>query len=94
MYWKRLDDSGFKWRLIVAGVVRMNAAQASALPAGMDWTRVHAPRIPQLKARARFSKQPWIAPIPEHARGTAERRTIRGKLPEHVPRIVDPPDAR
>ncbi|WP_430649020.1 IS66 family insertion sequence element accessory protein TnpB [Bradyrhizobium niftali] len=50
MYWKRLDGSGFKWPPIVAGVMRMNAAQLSALLAGMDWTRMHAPRIPQPKA--------------------------------------------
>jgi transposase len=30
----------------VAGVMRMNAAQLSALLAGMDWTRMQAPRIP------------------------------------------------
>ncbi|WP_141343268.1 IS66 family insertion sequence element accessory protein TnpB [Bradyrhizobium sp. USDA 3458] len=52
MYWKRLDGSGFKWPPIVAGVMRMNAAQLSALLAGMDWTRMHAPRILQPKALA------------------------------------------
>ena len=51
-YWKRLDGSGFKWPPIVAGVMRMNAAQLSALLAGMDWTRMHAPRIPRPKALA------------------------------------------
>ncbi|WP_456828377.1 IS66 family insertion sequence element accessory protein TnpB [Bradyrhizobium sp. USDA 4518] len=50
--YKRLDGSGFKWPPIVAGVMRMNAAQLSALVAGMDWTRMHAPRIPQPKALA------------------------------------------
>ena len=52
MYWKRLDGSGFKWPPIVAGVMRMNTAQLLALLAGMDWTRMHAPRIPQPKALA------------------------------------------
>nr|WP_256469437.1 IS66 family insertion sequence element accessory protein TnpB [Bradyrhizobium sp. 141] len=52
MYWKRLDSSGFKWPPEVAGMMRMNAAQLSALLAGMDWTRMHAPRIPQPKALA------------------------------------------
>ncbi|MDA9481319.1 transposase [Bradyrhizobium sp. CCBAU 11445] len=52
MYWKRLDGGGFKWPPIVAGMMRMNAAQLSALLAGMDWTRMHAPRIPQPKALA------------------------------------------
>src|SRR6188472_3786959 len=31
LYWKRLDGSGFKWPPIVASVMRMNAAQLSAL---------------------------------------------------------------
>jgi len=52
LYWKRLGGSGFKWPPIVAGVMRMNAAQLAALLAGMDWTRMHAPRIPQPKALA------------------------------------------
>lgn len=46
MYWKRLDGGGFKCPPIVAGVMRVNAA----LLAGMDWTRMHAPRISQPKA--------------------------------------------
>lgn len=46
MYWKRLDGSSFKWPPIVGGVMRLNAAQLSALLAGMDWTRMHTPRIP------------------------------------------------
>lgn len=52
MYWKRLDKGGFKWPPIVDGVMRMNAAELSALLAGMDWTRMRAPRIPQPKAPA------------------------------------------
>lgn len=43
LYWKRLDGSGFKWPPIVAGVMRMNAAQLLALLAGMDWTRASDP---------------------------------------------------
>ena len=52
MYWKRLESGGFKWPPIVDGVMRMNGAQLSALLAGMDWTRMHAPQIPQPKALA------------------------------------------
>jgi transposase len=52
MYWKRLETGGFKWPPVVDGVMRMNAAQLAALLAGMDWTRMHAPRIPQPKALA------------------------------------------
>lgn len=47
MYWKRLESGNFKWPPIVDGVMRMNAAQLSALLAGMDWTRMHAQRIPR-----------------------------------------------
>ncbi|WP_407151108.1 hypothetical protein [Bradyrhizobium sp. ORS 86] len=46
MYWKRLDNSGFKWLPVVAGVMWMNLAQLSALLVGMDWTRMHEARIP------------------------------------------------
>ncbi|MCK1718199.1 IS66 family insertion sequence hypothetical protein [Bradyrhizobium forestalis] len=52
LYWKRLEGGAFKWPPVVDGVMRMNAAQLSALLAGMDWTRMHAPRIPQPKALA------------------------------------------
>jgi transposase len=52
LYWKRLEGSAFKWPPVVDGVMRMNAAQLSALLAGMDWTRMHAPRILQPKALA------------------------------------------
>jgi hypothetical protein len=30
---------------VTGGVMRMNAAQLAALLSGMDWTRMHAPRI-------------------------------------------------
>jgi len=49
---KRLEGGGFKWPSVVDGVMRMNAAQLSALMAGKDWIRIHAPRIPQPKALA------------------------------------------
>ena len=52
IYWKRLEGGAFKWPPIVAGVMRMNAAQFAALLAGMDWTRMHAPRTPRPKALA------------------------------------------
>ena len=52
MYWKRLENGKFKWPPVVDGVMRMNAAQLAALVAGMDWTRMHAPRTPRAKALA------------------------------------------
>jgi transposase len=41
LYWKRLDGSGFKWPPIVAGVMRMNAAQLSALLAWIGRACTH-----------------------------------------------------
>jgi transposase len=52
LYWKRLENGAFKWPPVTEGVMRMNAAQLAALLSGMDWTRMHAPRIPQPKAVA------------------------------------------
>jgi transposase len=52
MYWKRLEKSGFKWPPVTDGAMRMNAAQLAALLAGMDWTRMHAPRIRSPKSLA------------------------------------------
>ena len=44
MLWKALDDGSFKWPPISEGVMRLSAAQLSALVEGLDWTRVHPPR--------------------------------------------------
>lgn len=44
MLWKALDQGAFKWPPISDGVMRLSAAQLSALLEGLDWTRVHAPR--------------------------------------------------
>jgi transposase len=45
MLWKRLDEGAFKWPPVTDGVMRLTSAQLSALLEGMDWSRVHAPRI-------------------------------------------------
>ena len=44
MLWKALDEGAFKWPPISEGVMRLSAAQLSALIEGLDWTRVHPPR--------------------------------------------------
>ena len=44
MLWKALDEAAFKWPPISEGVMRLSAAQLSALVEGLDWTRVHPPR--------------------------------------------------
>jgi len=50
LYWKRLEQGKFKWPPIVEGVMRLTPAQLSALIEGLDWTRVHAPRIARPQA--------------------------------------------
>lgn len=44
LYAKRLEQGGFRWPQITDGVMRLSAVQLSALVAGMEWTRVMAPR--------------------------------------------------
>ena len=39
---KRLQDGPFRWPKIEDGVMRLSAAQLSALLEGLDWTRVVA----------------------------------------------------
>ena len=41
---KRLEDGQFRWPNIQDGVIRLSAAQLSALLEGLDWRRVHAAR--------------------------------------------------
>ncbi len=44
LFAKRLEDGKFRWPNIQDGVIRLSAAQLSALLEGLDWTRVHAAR--------------------------------------------------
>jgi transposase len=41
---KRLEDRAFRWPNIHDGVIRLSAAEFSALLEGLDWRRVHAAR--------------------------------------------------
>ena len=41
----RLEQGAFKWPPITDGVMRLSAAQLAALIEGLDWTRVHVPRV-------------------------------------------------
>jgi transposase len=41
LFAKRLEDGRFSWPRIEGGVVRLTAAQLSALLEGLDWKRVH-----------------------------------------------------
>ncbi len=42
---KRLEEGRFCWPMIENGVVRLTAAQLSALLEGLDWKRVHDARV-------------------------------------------------
>jgi transposase len=42
LFAKRLEDGKFRWPSIKDGVIRLSAAQLSALLEGLDWRRVHA----------------------------------------------------
>ena len=47
---KRLEDGRFKWPPIMDGLMRLSPAQLAALLEGLDWSRVHVPRV--LRPRA------------------------------------------
>lgn len=42
LFAKRLEDGAFRWPNLQDGVIRLSAAQFSALLEGLDWRRVHA----------------------------------------------------
>jgi transposase len=44
LFAKRLEDGIFRWPRIQDGVMRLSAAQLSALLEGLDWRRVHEAR--------------------------------------------------
>ena len=44
LFAKRLEDRAFRWPVIEDGVIRLTAAQLSALLEGLDWRRVHDAR--------------------------------------------------
>jgi transposase len=41
LFAKRLEDGEFRWPKVQDGVLRLSAAQLSALLEGLDWRRVH-----------------------------------------------------
>jgi transposase len=44
LFAKRLEDGEFRWPRAQDGVMRLSAAQLSALLEGLDWRRVHEAR--------------------------------------------------
>jgi transposase len=45
LFAKRLEAGKFRWPRIADGAMRLSAAQLAALIEGLDWARVHVPRI-------------------------------------------------
>ena len=44
LFAKRLEEGVFRWPKIEDGLMRLSAAELSALLEGLDWRRVHAAR--------------------------------------------------
>ena len=44
LFAKRLEDGRFRWPSVADAVMRLSAAELSALLEGLDWKRVHAAR--------------------------------------------------
>ena len=44
LFAKRLEDGKFRWPKVEDGIIRLTAAQLSALVEGLDWRRVHEAR--------------------------------------------------
>lgn len=45
MSYKRLDQGSFSWPPVRDGVMKLFPAQYEALFAGLDWRRVHVPKV-------------------------------------------------
>jgi len=45
LVWKRLESGVFRWPPVTNGVMRLSAAQLAGLLDGLDWSRMHAPRL-------------------------------------------------
>jgi transposase len=52
LFAKRLEDGEFRWPKVHDGVMRLTAAQLSALLEGLDWRRVHEMRRTRVPAEA------------------------------------------
>ena len=45
LFAKRLEGGRFRWPRIEDGAMRLSAAQLAGLLEGLDWMRVHVPRV-------------------------------------------------
>jgi transposase len=52
LYAKRLEDGEFRWPKVQDGIMRLTAAQLSALLEGLDWRRVHQAREARVPLQA------------------------------------------
>jgi transposase len=50
LFAKRLEEGKFCWPRVEDGVMRLSAAQLGALVEGLDWKRVHVPKISRPQA--------------------------------------------
>ena len=76
LFAKRLEDGIFRWPKIEDGVIRLSAAQLSALLEGLDWRRVH---------QARETVTPRRIPVDFYACGEVnQRHRDRRKMPPNL----------
>ena len=52
LFAKRLESGAFRWPQVCDGVIRLSAAQFSALIEGLDWRRVHEARATTVPMQA------------------------------------------
>jgi transposase len=50
LFSKRLEEGKFRWPRVQDGVMRLSAAQLTAFVEGLDWSRMHAPRVTRPQA--------------------------------------------
>ena len=94
LFAKRLEDGQFRWPNVQDGVMRLSAAEFSALLEGLDWKRVHAARemhAPSVRGGhqafpapiARLALRAWLHTFtvsPRTSRGTCTKAERAGEL--------------
>ncbi|WP_263484327.1 MULTISPECIES: IS66 family insertion sequence element accessory protein TnpB [unclassified Mesorhizobium] len=81
IYAKRLEDGEFRWPKVQDGVMRLTAAQLSALLEGLDWRRVLKPAGRLLRRRrlpsSRIASGPFkLKGVPPNACPSRQKRCI------------------
>ena len=75
---KRLEQGAFKWPPITDGVMRLSAAQLAALIEGLDWTRVHVPRVLRPQADRRRGGRQAVLKLEAHRENRAAQTSSNG----------------